>query len=246
MSSKVYTLNKASLARRFCAWLLDIILMVTLAVGIMFLTSLIVGYDKSMNKLNDYYRTHEVYVTDEKGNETFCELNPNDDKDPCNVAWKHFGSDKNAVNQYQKVNQLSIIILSVGLFFSIMILDFGMPLIFKNGRTIGKRLMGVSLISINEVKVTNRQIFIRALMGEFLVLAMIPTILIFLAMISNGGLIYTLFFMIIEIANIGTIFITKSKQNLPDLIAKTIPVDTASQIICSTPEELSKLKYKDN
>lgn len=106
--------------------------------------------------------------------------------------------------------------------------------------------MGVSLISINEVKVTNRQIFIRALMGEFLVLAMIPTILIFMAMISNGGLLYTLFFMIIEVANIGTIFITKSKQNLPDLIAKTIPVDTASQIICSTPEELSKLKYKDN
>lgn len=242
MDKRVYSLNKASILRRIAAWLLDIILIIIIAVGVMFLTSVIIDYDANQDKLNEYYQIHNVYVSGENGENIFCEIGSSEN-DSCSLAWENFGKDQNAVDQYNKVNQLTVIILSSGVFFSLLIMHFIVPLFLKDGRTIGKKVMGVSLISSDEVRVTTNQIFVRFLMGEFLITTMIPILLIFTAMISGGGLFYTLTAIFIVFLNIGFVIFTKNHQNLPDLIAKTIAVDTASQIICDTKEEVNKLKY---
>ena len=75
---------------------------------------------------------------------------------------------------------------------------------------------------------------------------MIPILLIFTGMTSGGGLLYTLGALAIIIGNIGSVIFTKNHQNIPDLIAKTIPVDATCQIIVDTKEELSELKYQNN
>ena len=244
MESKVYSLNKADPLKRLAAWFLDMILIVTIAVGFMVLTSVVIGYDKEQAKLNEYYQIHNVFVEDENGNNQFCEISSSNDS--CSIAWENFGKDKDAVNQYNKVNQLTVVILSSGVFLSLLTTHFIAPLILKDGRTIGKRLLGVSLVSTDEIKVTTKQMFIWFLMGEFLVVTMIPILLKFTAMISGGGLIFSLTALAIWLINIGCVLFTKNRQNLPDLIAKTIAVDTSSQIICETKEDLAKLKYQNS
>ena len=244
MENKAYSLNLAPMGKRLAAWLLDFILTITLAVGFMLLASVLVNYDKQVEKLNEYYDIHNVYRTDEKGNKTFCEANPNDEYDSCNVAWAKFAEDEEAVAQYNRVNEYSIGILSSGLVLSIMSMYFVVPLCLKHGRTIGKKVMGISLISNEEIKVNHRQMFIRALMGNFLVLSMIPVLLFFTAMISGGGFFYSFIALGIEFANIVAVLVSKKKQNFADMIAKTIAVDSASQIIFDTKEELSKFKYQ--
>ena len=239
MDRRVYSLNRATGGRRLAAWLLDLILIATLSVGFMLLTSLAVSYDKQQNKLFDYYRTHEVLVMDDKNNEVFCKS----EDATCQKNWQEFAKDKDAIAQYNKVNELTVVILTVGVFSSLLVTHFIVPLILKDGRTVGKRIMGISLISTDEIRVNTNQMFIRFLMGEFLVTYMIPIILIFTAMISGGGLFYTLTALAIMVANILCLIFTKNRQNLSDLIGKTIAVDTASQIICDTKEELSELKY---
>ena len=68
MENKAYSLNLAPMGKRLAAWLLDFILTITLAVGFMLLASVLVNYDKQVEKLNEYYDIHNVYRTDEKGN----------------------------------------------------------------------------------------------------------------------------------------------------------------------------------
>jgi hypothetical protein len=63
-------------------------------------------------------------------------------------------------------------------------------------------------------------------------------------MISGGGFLYSFIALGIEFANIVAILASKKKQNFADMIAKTIAVDSASQIIFDTKEELSKFKYQ--
>ena len=121
-----------------------------------------------------------------------------------------------------------------------------LPLIFKNGKTLGKKIFSIALITDDEIRVTPRCIFIRSLFGNFLVITMIPILLIFTGMTSGGGLLYTLGALAIIIGNIGSVIFTKNHQNIPDLIAKTIPVDATCQIIVDTKEELSELKYQNN
>ena len=244
MGNRVYSLNLAPMGKRLAAWLLDFILTITLAVGFMLFTSVILNYDKEVEKLNEYYDIHNVYRTDENGNKNFCEANPNDEYDSCNVAWAKFAEDEAAVAQYNKVNEYTIAILSSGLVLSIMSMYFVVPLCLKHGRTVGKKVMGISLISYEEIKVSHKQMFIRALMGNFLVLSMIPVLLFFTAMISGGGFLYSFIAFAIEFANIVATISSKKKQNFPDMIAKTIAVDTATQIICDTKEQLSELKYQ--
>ena len=57
MESKVYSLNKADPLKRLAAWFLDMILIVTIAVGFMVLTSVVIGYDKEQAKLTVVRRT---------------------------------------------------------------------------------------------------------------------------------------------------------------------------------------------
>lgn len=246
MNNGIYSLNKASIIKRLAAWLLDAIVVVIIAVGFMLLTSVVIGYDKQITKLNEYYEKYDLYVEDEDGNRDFCTLNPNNELDPCNVGWRKFGEDKDAVAQYEKVNTYSVIILSSGVVFGVMITYCILPLIFKNGKTLGKKIFSIALITDDEIRVTPRCIFIRSLFGNFLVITMIPILLIFTGMTSGGGLLYTLGALVIIIGNIGSVIFTKNHQNIPDLIAKTIPVDATCQIIVDTKEELSELKYQNN
>ena len=55
MNNGIYSLNKASIIKRLAAWLLDAIVVVIIAVGFMLLTSVVIGYDKQITKLNEYY-----------------------------------------------------------------------------------------------------------------------------------------------------------------------------------------------
>ena len=51
----IYDLQKASILKRISAWLLDFILIVILAVGVMYLMALITGIEKHSDALQKYY-----------------------------------------------------------------------------------------------------------------------------------------------------------------------------------------------
>lgn len=238
-----YTLNLANPWKRFAAWLLDFILLATLAVGIMWLLSIAFNFTAENAKLYSYYEQYGVYtVTDGVG--VFCETDAAYSNE-CAAKWTNFGNDASAVAQYQKIVTLTFIMLTLGVFIATTIIYLVFPLIFKNGQTIGKKVMGVALLSKDEIQVSTFQVVTRYLLGNFTVMLMLPIMLVLVAIYFNWGLILTIPGIAIELGNLVAIMATKNKQNIPDLIARTIPVDISSQIIAKTPEELSMYKYQD-
>jgi uncharacterized RDD family membrane protein YckC len=238
-----YTLNLANPWKRFAAWILDFILLATIAVGVTWLCSIIFNFTEENAKLYSYYEQYGVYtVTDGVG--AFCETDANYSNE-CAAMWTNFGNDASAVGQYQKVVSLTFIMLTIGVFVSTTIIYLVFPLIFRNGQTIGKKVMGVALLSKDEIQVSTFQVVTRYLIGNFTIMLMLPIMLLLVAIYFNWGLILTLPGIAIELGNIVAIMVTKNKQNIPDLIARTIPIDISSQIIAKTPEELSKYKYQD-
>ena len=81
---------------------------------------------------------------------------------------------------------LSVLITTLSLLVSMMILEFVVPLLLKNGQTIGKKAFGIGLVRSDCVKVSTLQLFVRALFGKYTVGTMIP---VYIALMVFWGIL---------------------------------------------------------
>ncbi len=130
-------IQKASIWKRFAAALLDFILIATIAVGMAALISLITGYDKANDRLSEIYAEYEEkYGIDRtKSIDSLTE----EEMKRYEEADKAISQDEEAIKAYSRVINLTLVITSLGIFSGVMIGEFVIPLILKNGQTVGKK-----------------------------------------------------------------------------------------------------------
>ena len=78
--------------------------------------------------------------------------------------------------------------VTIGVAISIMITDFVIPLFFKNGQTVGKKVFGLCLVKKNSVRIKNVQLFVRTLLGKFAIELMVPLYIIIMFYFGLMGL----------------------------------------------------------
>lgn len=144
--------------------------------------------------------------------------------------------------QYNYVHALLFMMISVGIILAYLILEFIIPLILKNGQTVGKKIFGICLVRPNCVRITALALLARTLIGKYAVETMFPVLLIIGFLFYGMGILAIILFVAILLLDIVLFFATKNKTPIHDIFAYTVAVDAKLQVIFQSEEELIEKK----
>lgn len=241
----IYDLQKADLWKRVSAGLFDFIILGIVAVAIAWCASQITGYDTYMNGLNACYERYEKEYgidLDIIGTEDYYKL-PDSEKAKYEAADKAFQVDKEVIYYHNMTTNLMLVIIVISVLIAYLLIEFVVPLIFKNGQTLGKKIFGIAVMRYDCVKVTPLIMFVRSILGKCTIEALAP-ILVIILFFTDGGIFPLLFLAAMVIAQIAFLFVTRERTLIHDILAHTAVVDFASQMIFETPEKLMEYKNK--
>ncbi len=239
----MYDLQKASMLKRISAALLDLILLVILITGVAFLLSAVLGYDEKSERLEAHYETYEKAYGidfDISANE-YEKLSP-EQKDVYEEADRAFSQDVEVGKAYETVLNLTFIIITFSILLAYLLLEFLVPLFFRNGQTIGKKIFGIGVMRQDGVKLPTVLLFTRTVLGKCTVETLVPVMLVLMMLFGILGIEALVLVGALLLVQLVMIIAFKTRTPIHDKLAQTVTVDLSSQMIFDTPEEL--LAYK--
>ena len=232
-------IQKASLMKRFAAWMIDAILVGIIAIGIGFLLSLVLNYDKYNDTLTAGYEHYEIQygvvlnITPEE-----YQAMSEEDRLNYDQAYAAFSSDEELVYAYNMSVSLILIMTSVSLLVGTVLVEFVVPLLLKNGQTVGKKVFSLALIRTDGIKLSTLQLFVRSVLGKFTVETMIPVYVLMMIMWGAMGIVGLIVLAGLLIVQAVLVITTDNDAMLHDVIACTVVVDYLSQRIFDNPDDL--------
>ena len=88
------------------------------------------------------------------------------------------------------------------------------------------------------------QLFVRTVLGKYTIETMIPVLLIVMSMGGIIGFYGPLLIALLTVAQIIIMAVTKNNSLIHDLLANTVTVDKASQLIFDTEEDMIEYKRR--
>lgn len=238
-----FDLQKASMLRRVPAWLLDVVLLVTIAAGVLAGMSIILDVDTHIGNLDAIYREYEqTYGIDFTLTEEAYQSMSKEEMAVYEQAAEALSKDVEAQRAYEMVLNVILITVTVSFLVSYFILEFLIPLWLKNGQTIGKKVFSVGVMRTDGVKITPFMLFVRSILGKYTLETMVPAYLAIMLLFGSGGLIALVLLGLILLLQIIFMIATHTNSAIHDLLACTVTVDLASQMIFDSPEDL--LEYQ--
>lgn len=233
-----FTIQKADLWKRMSALLFDLILTATLAIGFAAAISTLFGYSGYTAQLQaryEYYET-EYGVIFDLPQEEYEKLSEAE-KATLQEANKALLNDKEAQQLYKLLFFMTLAIFSLSGFLAILIWQFLIPLFFKNGQTLGKKIFGTCVVRTNGVKASNPVLFIRAMIGSFAIETMFPCMILIMLVFGLIGGVGTITLLLFYGLQLFVILSSKTNSAIHDLLCDTIVVDFASQVIFQSEDE---------
>jgi uncharacterized RDD family membrane protein YckC len=239
----VFGLQKASVSKRISAYMLDFIVFAVIAVGLALIISAIVGYDGYMDKLDGFYQQYEEEygIKTDITQEEYDKLSEGD-KAKYDEAAKAFWEDKEVLRTFSMLMNLSMVIVSLSILFAYVITEIIVPIFFKNGQTLGKKIFGIAIMRVDGIKITTFQLFVRAILGKYTIETMVPVLLIIMMFFGTIGGIAPIVIGLLALLQVIIIIATKTNSAIHDLLACTVAVDMSTQMIFDTEE--SMMEYK--
>lgn len=241
----VYDLQKASTWKRIAAWIFDGIIVISLAVGLAFLLSMVLGYDGYSQSLNDAYACYEaeygiVFDMTQEDYQALDEVSRRNYDD----AYNALIGDESAMYAYNMMVNLTLLITSMSIFLAVLLWEFLLPMWMGNGQTLGKKIFGLCLVRHDGVKLNNMQLFTRTVLGKFTIETMIPVYILIMIFWGSMGMGGTMLLLVLAAGQIACVTLTRTNSAIHDLLAGTVVVDMASQMIFRTTEDLIAYKKK--
>lgn len=236
------SLQKASFGKRIIATIFDMITVVILAVGLAVGLSSALNYDTHYNTyydaLSHYSEEYgiDMDMTAEQINSLSSEQQA-ELRERYDAMNKAINEDEKVVYAYNMFINLSLIIATASIFFGVLVIEFVVPLILKNGQTLGKKIFGIAVMHVDSIKVSGVQLFARAILGKFTFEIMIPLAIIMMIFFNLIGIMGSIILFAILIAEIICLVYNKKNMLLHDVIGATVCVDFLSQRIFESREE---------
>ena len=238
----IFDIQKASLWKRISAALFDFIILAIIAVGAAAIFSDVFGYGQYADTFSskcEYYSEQygvELPVTEESYNKM-----TEEEQENYQAANKALNADKEAVRAYRMIQNLPLLMVTFGVLFGILLLQVVIPAMLGNGQSLGKKIFGIALMRVDGVKLTGIQLFVRSVLGKFTVELMIPIYVIWMFLSGKAGVFGLGMLLLLLIAQILCLVKTRTGSLLHDVMAGTVAVDMASQMIFETKE--AQLQY---
>ena len=110
--------------------------------------------------------------------------------------------------------------------------------------TLGKKIFGVALMRNDGVKIGHVTLFVRTVLGKYAVETMIPIMAVMMLFFGNLNIVVLGIVLILSVAQFVLFLATRKHSLIHDLLADTVAVDMASQMIFNSTDELVAYKAK--
>jgi len=241
----IYDIQQASILKRISAFILDIILLATVAVGIIFLAVKILDVDSHQQALQDKYDYYEeTYNVKFDLTQEEIDALSEEERAHYDEVEEILQHDEELIKEYNLVINLTLISIVIGVLIAVLILEFIIPLIFKNGQTIGKKVFAIIVAKSNSVKISNIQLFVRTIFGKFLIELMIPIYIIVALFFGSAGRFWLFFLFGLALLQIILLAVTKNHTVIHDAISFCVVCDKQTQKLFASEDELIKYKEK--
>ena len=151
-------------------------------------------------------------------------------------------NDSGAMAEYQLVTSLVFMITSISILVAILLVEFVVPLILKNGQTLGKKVFNIGVVFGNGVRVTPFAMFVRAILGKYTIETMVPVLIVVCIMFNIMGIVGLIVLAALALLQIVLVIATKTNSFIHDLLANTVVVDMATQMIFDNYDSLVDYK----
>ena len=163
------------------------------------------------------------------------------------AAWDAMNEDQEMVHAFNMMISIIILEISLAIVLSFMVLEFILPLILKNGQTVGKKVFGLGVMRTNGVKIRGVSLFIRTFLGKCVIETMLP-VLMFMMMVfsywnimASVGMFGPIVIIVLFVAQVILLFWTRKHMMIHDLLSDCVVVDLGSQMIFES--EQARVEY---
>lgn len=230
--------HKAKPIKRLAAYLIDLILLLVITLGVVLGMYSAMDYQTYEQKYEmyceKYGQLHGVDLSASRADQA--ELSEAE-QEKYMAAWEALNGDADAIDSIKQMLRITLLSLIVGLFVAYVILEVMLPLIFKNGQTIGKKLLGLCVMHKYHVRVGVMQMIYRTILGKYFIETMIPVVMLVL---SNYGVLGTTASLVLSAIAMTQGFIVLMSQancGIHDKIFNTVVADFKKQHIFATWNE---------
>lgn len=240
-------IQRASILKRVAAGIFDGILLCIFAVGFAWMLSSMLNY----NSYHVEYTNHLSHYEESYGvkfdiSQSEYQALTGESKENYDAAYQALIADESAMHSYNMMLNLALVITTFGILLSIVLLEYIVPLMLKNGQTIGKKIFSIGLIRSDSVQMNHMQLFVRTILGKFTIETMLPVYIVIMLLFNPAGIgiMGLIIIAALLLLQIILLIVTKNNSLIHDMLAGTVAIDISSQMIFRTSEELIAYKEK--
>lgn len=240
-------LQKANFGKRIIAAIFDGIILSIIAVGLLASFTSILKTEKHITTASQAMDACKAQYNITLSAEEYNQLSAEEQADYANrvkLAEEAFANNSEAMYAYNMWINLTLISVSASVLISVLVVEFVTPILLGNGQTIGKKIFGIALMHKDHVKVSNVQLFVRAVLGKFAIELMIPICIITMVYFNTIGISGPIFILILFVIQLICMAATRTNSLLHDVMSNVIAVDMASQKIFDSREDLLEYTKK--
>ena len=240
-----FEIQRADFWKRISAFLFDIILLGIVIVGAAAAMSAILGYDKHMAVVEQVEKeyTEKYGVNTELTEEEMAALSA-EERAIYDAYDEARQKDERLIIGYNILLRLMFTILSVSVLIAYVIMELVIPIFFKNGQTLGKKIFGLAVIHTNGVRLRGQAHFIRTIIGKCLIETLVPIYFAYMTIFGSLGIVGLVVLVLMAGLQLFALVSTRTRSAIHDLISDTVVVDMASQMIFENADELIAYKTK--
>jgi uncharacterized RDD family membrane protein YckC len=203
------------------------------------------GYNSHNEALQNGYDRYETQygVSFDISQEEYSALSLEDQQN-YDTAYEALISDKDVMNTYNILLNMTLLITTFGILLAVVATELIVPLLLKNGQTIGKKIFGIGIVRNDGVQMNNMQLFVRTILGKFTIEIMIPVYIIIMIFFNTIGIVGILVLAGILLTEVILLAATRTNSLIHDALAGTVTVDISSQMVFRTTEDLIAYKKK--
>lgn len=251
-------LQKASILKRFSAFLFDAVLILVVFLALALFLSWALRYDSHLDDLEtrlqsihdkhhiaELEKKHEVvfnnylYLTEEDKAKL-----PEEVTTAFDACSKEMNEDKESIKIYETIMTLSLMIVSFSLLGAFLILEFAVPMFFKNGQTLGKKIFSIAVMRTDSVKISTKILFIRTVLGKYTIGTMVPVLMLLCLLFGMDPIMPMTLILLIFLIQAVLMVTSRTNSTIHDSLASTVVVDFLSQKIYESKEEMEEYKLK--
>lgn len=236
-------IQKASMLKRAAAYLLDLILLSIVIVGFAALLSYALDYDGQVREMQAHYdRYAKEYGVDFDIKQEEYNALSREEKQAYEQATKAMNKDEAAIICYNKMYTTSFTTVILSILLGYLLLEFAVPLLFKNGQTVGKKIFSLAVVRTDSVRVTPLMMFVRAILGKCTIGTQVPAAVALMIFLGTPNAVALLVVVGIALTQIIMVFFSANHTAIHDRMSGTVVVDMSSQMIFDSTEHLLEFK----